>query len=182
MCAAAPVAADFRAGVFGGPVAIMNDFLKRTDADVFAKIDNDTVVPPGWLGECQSVMERCPELDLLGIEVFCTVAPASVERGYQPASYIGGIGLMRRRAFRSLPDPEGYFGFTAWQSRHEEVIKGWLDPALPVFLLDRLPIEPWRSLSAAYVDRGWQRKWGFYRPESKEHLWGWWLQTQAPSQ
>ena len=159
------------------PVAITNDFLTQRDpAPVFAKIDNDTMVCPGWLEQCLDVMDRYPEIDLLGIEPMypCEGLDRVEPRGIELADTIGGIGLMRTRAFTSLPVPDGRMGFTGWQSRNSQVKKAWINPALPVFLLNRLPIEPWATLSATYVQKGWQRAWpGPYRP-GREKLWSWW--------
>jgi hypothetical protein len=175
---------------YGGPVAIMNTHLWATKAELFAKIDNDTIVPPGWLDACLSVMEAHPELDLLGIESPASrtpnpdsgriVAPPEslvpASAGYAPCDAIGGIGLMRTSAFagRSAMKPHSiYGGFTDWQLAHPEVRKGWIVPPLKVFLLDRLPIEPWASLSREYIAKGWQRPWTNYSPESVA-LWDWW--------
>src|SRR5665213_3418418 len=52
----------------GAPAAIMNDYLMRSTSELFAKIDNDVIVPHGWLGRCMDVMTKCSSLDLLGIE------------------------------------------------------------------------------------------------------------------
>ena len=62
----------------GGPVAIMNHFLGIRPGQpmaggpgvhrIFAKIDNDVMVPPGWLDRALAVMDSRPELDLLGLE------------------------------------------------------------------------------------------------------------------
>lgn len=89
--------------------------------------------------------------------------------------HIGGIGLMRGRAFEGqrMPKPNGRFGFTIWQKHHPAVVKAWLRPSLPVFLLDRMPMEPWRSLSVEYVANGWQRQWDAYT-EADRPLWNWW--------
>jgi glycosyltransferase involved in cell wall biosynthesis len=161
-------------GEFGGPVAVMNHYLISGEAaDVFAKIDNDTVVPPGWLTECLTVMRENPEVDLLGIEAFRPVVAGQAKRNPDDAKFIGGIGLMRARAFITLPRPGGRFGFTAWQERAPWVKKAWLNPALPVFLLDRLPMDPWRKLSKGYIAQGWQREWPVY-PHSAAPLWKWW--------
>jgi hypothetical protein len=165
-----------RAESFGHPVVIMRDFLaNHWRHSVFGKIDSDTMVPPGWLDQCFDVMESHPELDLLGIEVMNGVDDTPQRRGYTEARFIGGIGLMRIRAFgQSFPEPNGpYFGFTEWQEQNPQVVKGWLNPALPVFLLDRVPFEPWRSLSKRYVEQFGQRDWGPYRSESTD-LWSWW--------
>jgi len=185
-------------GTFGSPVAIMNHHIQAGGEELFAKIDSDTMVPLGWLEECLPVVDR---LDLLGIEArLCVdeVTPCPWERpqgfrawrSFVPASFIGGIGLMRRPAFRhplsgelSLPIPNGRFGFTSWQERHNcQRIEGdgwlrigWLNPSMPTFLLDRLPREPWSSLSREYVDKGWQRAWPPY-DESYSDQWSWWCE------
>ncbi len=164
----------------GGPVAIMNHFLTQEPRDVFAKIDNDTMVPPGWLNECLTVMEQNPTVDLLGIEPMYPVEAIGsrgegigIRRYAEISGYIGGIGLMRGRAFEaSLPRPDGRMGFTAWQDRTPSVVKAWINPAIPVFLLDRMPMEPWKSLSAEYVAEKWQREWPTYDPAGSA-LWSW---------
>ena len=157
----------------GGPVAIMNRYLTtHTPSPWFAKIDNDTVVPPGWLPECLRVLDRHPDVDLLGIEA---IYPPSVSgpRVAVPCGHIGGIGLMRTAAFGSkLPVAAGRLGFSDWQIK-QPVSKAWLNPALPVILLDRLPFEPWAGLSAEYESKGWQRPWKRYT-EADQKLWQWW--------
>jgi hypothetical protein len=173
-----PIKTDLRFGIFGSPVSIMNDYLCNLDSHdhrVFAKIDSDTMVPTRWLDTCLSVMSRNPDLDLLGIEAFNQVITGNGERGYTQARYIGGIGMMRAGAFVTLPRPSGRFGFTAWQENTPRVKKGWIDPSLPVFLLDRLPREPWRSLALEYVAKGWAREWGPYS-ENDKALWSWWIE------
>lgn len=187
--------------VYGGPVAIMNHYLSQSGAEFFVKIDNDVIVPPGWLEQCLSVMEAHPELDLLGIEPPASRTPApwarpgevvkhpelvryclsgkKWESGYAPCDSIGGIGLMRRSAFaaREPMKPHaqnGVGGFTDWQLRHADVCKGWIVPPLSLFLLDRLPLQPWASLSKQYIAEGIQRPWTNY-PASASRLWEWWL-------
>lgn len=165
---------------FGGPVAIMNDYFRQSTVEMFAKIDNDTVVCPYWLDICCEVMNNSPSLDLLGIEPHSTiVTPAKlpISRRAFDARFIGGIGLMRMRAFRQSMKPlvqsNTYFGFTSWQTEHENVSKGWLDPALPITLLDRIPVPPWSDLSSEYIRKGWQRPYGVYDMVSSflwEHL------------
>jgi hypothetical protein len=182
----------YRCQHFGGPVAIMNDYLARDGADVFAKIDNDVIVPLGWLDTCVGAMARRPELGLLGIEPPKSRTPAPWANGvrmpapeltggngdYARCDMIGGIGLMRRSAFASVDRMRpfgfnGVGGFSDWQARHPEVVKGWIVPPLDLFLLDRLPIEPWASLSREYIAKGWQRPWTNYDPADAE-LWNWW--------
>lgn len=164
-------------GRFGHPVTVMRDYLQNFRYHtIFGKIDSDTMVPAGWLEQCLDVMNRNPDLDLLGIEAFNPIEPNVVERGYTDARFIGGIGLMRQSAFDlTLPETNGrYFGFTEWQEWNPQVKKGWLNPSLPVFLLDRMPHNPWRQLSEQYIENGWQRRWPPYNPASRE-MWSWWM-------
>jgi hypothetical protein len=173
-----PVKVEHRFGSFGSPVAVMVDYLTGLDQQelrTFAKIDNDTMVPAGWLNECIQVFAKHPELDLLGIEAFNPVVPGDYNRSFTDARFIGGIGLMRNEAFITLPRPRGRFGFTAWQEKTARVRAGWINPSIPVFLLDRIPREPWRSLSLEYIAKGWQRDWGPYDEKSK-NLWSWWCE------
>ena len=160
-----------------GPVGIMNTYLQLTqisgdDDGIFIKIDNDVMLPPGWLPECLEVM-RDPTIDLLGIEAMLSIGASP--RVSRETAYIGGIGLMRHRAFRCcLPMPRGRFGFTSWQDTHTQLKKAWLDPALPVCLLNLVPFEPWRSLSLEYIQKGWQRDWPPFLPETETKFWEWW--------
>lgn len=166
---------ELRLTAYGSPVAVMLDYLTHDPADWVAKIDNDTMVPFGWLNECMAVVHKHPELDLLGIEAMKPVTPGHAERSYSRADFVGGIGLFRTAAFKARKpmEPQGRFGFTAWQDQNPDVIKGWLNPALPVCLLDRVPFEPWVTLSNEYVRRGWQREWEKY-DERHRALWEWW--------
>lgn len=185
----------------GGPVAIMNHFLAAGGSDIFSKIDNDVIVPPGWLEAGIEVMRDNPELGLLGIEPPASRTPApwangirqdvpelrtipgDAIRGYASCDAIGGIGFMRRSAFAGRPAMvphsfNGVGGFTDWQWQQKDVVKGWIVPPLNVFLLDRMPIEPWVSLSKRYVAEGIQRPWTNY--DQKDHaLWDWWLDAAA---
>jgi glycosyltransferase involved in cell wall biosynthesis len=118
-----PCDTELVVGKFGGPVAVMNRYLcereGENDGRIFAKIDNDVMVPPGWLNECLRTMSKHPELGLLGIEAFTPLGtpPAGDARDYEPARHIGGIGLMRAGCFVTLPRANGRLGFTAWQER-----------------------------------------------------------------
>lgn len=176
-----PASASLIKGKFGGPVAVMCRYLIDHPGDhVFAKIDNDTMVPPGWLTECQTAFRRAPQLDFVGIEAMHSSGKVDIrpgtesERGYERARHIGGIGLLRTRAFSTcMPKPNGRQGFTQFQLAHPELTIGWLEPAIPVCLLDRMPMEPWLSLSKEYVQKGWQRDcWGVYTPDHHA-LWDW---------
>jgi len=160
------------------PTSVTDVLVKHvmgTSSQFIAKLDNDTIVPPGWLPAMLDVLHRHPEVDLLGIEAHYPVAPAPPNGyGYKVAPFIGGIGVFRRTAFEG-PMPKGrdiYFGFTEWQDKTPGLVKGWINPALAVCLLDRLPFEPWASLSMDYVRKGWQRPWPKYDP-SQKILWSW---------
>jgi glycosyltransferase involved in cell wall biosynthesis len=174
--------------MLGAPAAIMNDYLKRSAASLFAKVDNDVIMPPGWLNRSMDVMVKCANLDLLGVEPpesrtphfaggirsMCPELTALPGAYYARCDSIGGIGLMRRSAFLKYPDmvPHStHGGFTDWQLKHGDVIKGWIVPSLKVFLLDRLPGEPWTSLSKRYIAKGWQRAWSGYDPANP--FWNW---------
>lgn len=177
----------FQFGDFGSPVAIMNHYLSLRDverADIFAKIDSDTMVPPGWLTETLRVLDKAPWLHFLGIEAFRPVQPGTCSfRLPDNAGFVGGIGLFRSSAFAySLPRPDGRQGFTQFQEHNEWIRKAWLNPALPVFLLDWVPREPWRSLTQEYVAKGWSRDWADIfpqlcpYPEERKDLWSWWCE------
>lgn len=183
---------------FGGPVAIMNHFLSVDGgSQIFAKIDNDVIVPPGWLEAATAVMLANPDLEFLGLEPPASrtrnpgtqkrvTAPENVfenvgypSRGYVDCDAIGGVGLMRRSAFSSRPamvpsGPRGVGGFTNWQQENK-VRAGWIVPPLKLFLLDRLPFEPWLSLAKQYNASGISRPWTNYDPADVGSLWGWWL-------
>lgn len=95
---------------------------------------------------------------------------------YAQCDAIGGVGLMRRSAFgkQRMKPHSTYGGFTDWQIAHPEVTKGWIVPPLKLFLLDRLPLEPWASLSKRYIEEGLQRPWTNYEPKDADALWSWW--------
>lgn len=181
-----PALVEFRKTKLRSPVAIMCDYLEKTDADVFAKIDSDIALPPGpagqrsWLPAALEVIERSPDLDLLGLAAGWTGNGAdgyAVGRGWQRSSHIGGVGLMRTDVFRRYPDlwANGRYGLTEWQHRHPGIGRGWITPDLPVVQLDLIPEEPWRSLAEMYVARKWARPWPPYAAESA----GWWAWLDA---
>jgi GT2 family glycosyltransferase len=157
---------------FGGPVAAMNYALDHGDSDVLVKVDNDLLVCPGWLDALLDVLERSPDLDVLGFEAGFGdgLAPASAPRAYREASHCGGVGAFRVRAFaRHRPKQhDRFFGLTEHMRHHARC--GWLTPDLPCVLLDHLPFEPWISLTQEYRARGWSRTWPVY-PESMAEYW-----------
>jgi glycosyltransferase involved in cell wall biosynthesis len=165
---------------FGSPVSAMAEWIRRARAPMLAKIDNDTMVPPGWLRQSLAVMDRHPELHFLGIEALYPAVDGDVERSYTPAEWISGLGLYRRQAFaRSRPTAfRKYFGLEEWQMRQgRSLVRGWMTPALPLFLLDRMPFEPWLSHSERYVGTGDQRPSQKYDPSCA--LWHWRWPTAA---
>ncbi len=172
--------ASFLPGEYGGPVAAMNAVLDRTKADILGKVDSDLVLPPGWLGTMLDVMQADARLDALGTEPGFAhpVQPDYVKRGYKPAAHVGGQGLFRTRAFaKQRPTQTGtFFGLTHFQRRY--MTCGWVDPSIASFNLDHLPFEPWRSLAAEYVTKGWSRTWTTYAPAMSEY-WSWWSDQQA---
>lgn len=165
-----PVAAELRRTNLRSPPAIMNDYLEATEAEAFAKIDNDIALPPGWLEASLAVLDASPELELLGLAAGWTGVREG-EPGWMPASHIGGVGLMRTSAFRERPriPADGRMGFTQWQDEHDPM-RGWIVPDVLAVQLDLVPAEPWASLSAGYVQRGWQREWPPYQDPT---LWDW---------
>lgn len=176
-----PRRTSFTSGRFGGPVAVMNHTLDRSSADVLAKIDNDVIVCPGWLNEMTAVLEEHPRFDALGMEPGFgdRYDGQPAQRRARPARWIGGVGLIRTRVFKGnrRPQPnERWFGWTQFQRRH--VNAAWITPDLPVFLLDHLPVEPWRSLTDMYATNGWTRRWETYADEMTVYY-DWWVKEQA---
>ena len=162
---------------FGSPVAAMNHFIERASAPMLAKCDNDAMYPPGWLRQSLAVYERHPELDLLGIEAMYPHDPdPGAVRTYAPAEFMSGLGLYRRSAFANgRPEPfMKWFGLEEWQmAQGPGLTRGWIVPALPVFLLDRCPFEPWLTLTERYISNGWMRSWPKYDPGSTLWHWRW---------
>lgn len=181
--AEAPCRARFVRSAYGSPVDAMSHFIEHAGSPMLAKVDNDAMMPPGWLGQSLSVFERHPELDLLGIEAMYPFdGNAGVERRYVPAEFISGLGLYRARVFRgSRPSSfMKWFGLEEWQqSFGQELIRGWISPALEVFLLDRCPFEPWTSLTESYIGRDWMRRWPKY--DLKCPIWQWRWQPERAS-
>jgi glycosyltransferase involved in cell wall biosynthesis len=163
-----PVEAELRCSDLRSPPAIMNHYIATSQADWFVKLDNDIALPGGWLDTLAGVSAAHPEYDLIGMEAGMVQLDGRdgikvVGHDVVEATHIGGVGLMRVAAFKERPRiPErGRFGFTEWQSRYY-LRRGWITPDLLVPQLDRVPVEPFQSLSEEYVERGWQRQWPLY--------------------
>lgn len=165
----APVPTELRIGDFRSPPAIMNHYIATAyRGRIFAKIDNDIALPGGWLDKMLSVMNANPDLELLGMEAGMVAMQGRdgktwEEYTYEPATNIGGVGLMRAEAFKSRPPIpfRGRYGFTEWMQRYE-LNRAWIKPDVNCPQLDRIPREPWVSLSEEYIEKGWSRPWGKY--------------------
>jgi hypothetical protein len=136
-------------------------------------------VPKRWLETMLGVMERNPELELLGMEAGRGERPGKRNRyTYVPCTHIGGVGLMKTEAFHSrpaIPSLGNYQGFTHWQVRHQPV-RGFIDPFLLCPALDRIPVDPWAALSDYYHEKGWQRKVMHWRYQEEDRMFWEWLQ------
>ena len=181
--ARAPVPTRFVKTSFGSPVSAMVHFVESARAPVLAKTDNDAMLPPHWLRQSLEVLVNHPELTFLGIEaMYPHQDDPDLVRSYNPATFISGLGLYRRAAFaRSRPRAyRKWFGLEEWQmAQGAALFSGWITPAIPVFLLDRVPLDPWTSYSDAYIQRGWQRSWPKYDPACT--LWEWRWPAGAPT-
>jgi cellulose synthase/poly-beta-1,6-N-acetylglucosamine synthase-like glycosyltransferase len=100
-----PAKVSWCATQFGSPVTAMAHFIGIASAPMLAKTDNDAMLPPHWLRQSLAVFDRCPELQLLGIEAMYPHDPdPACARAYEPAQFISGLGLYRRAVFaRSRP-------------------------------------------------------------------------------
>jgi glycosyltransferase involved in cell wall biosynthesis len=179
-----PVLVNYFDTRMDSPVRIMNQYLDQTIAEAFAKIDNDIVVPPGWLDMLLDVMGANSKLEILGFEVGMGEMPPcdddpyidmQCERTYLPARHIGGVGLMKVEPIMQKPRirPNGRFGWTEHQHKYPYVC-GWIQPDILVSDLSRIPVEPWASLSKTYVENSWQREW----PKNdalRSCYWDWWV-------
>lgn len=167
----------------GGPVAVTNRHLDlfaatadRDDVGAFVKIDNDVIVSPGWLNELVRVSTINPGIDFLGIQPrFGPPVPGHCDdRRVEEARHIGGVGLMRYRAFEVCrPTPNGRYGFTEFQCRHPENRKGWITPDLPCFCLDLIDLEPYASFAVSHIAKGWARPWSKYVDGGRSYY-AWW--------
>lgn len=176
----APRPATLTRRSYKGSVAALAQTAPTVTGECLAKIDNDVIVCPGWLDVMLDVLSASPRLDALGMEPgfgarYSMTFGLAEKRVWKPARWIGGVGLFRTGIFRGarLRQNDRYFGLTAFWRRYATT--GWITPDLPVFLLDKLPFEPWRSLTQRYVAAGWSREWPedlLYPPEM-EPYWAW---------
>lgn len=167
----------------GGPVAATNRHLKlcaeeavEEQVGAFVKIDNDVIVSPGWLNELARVSTLNPGVDFLGIQPRFgpPVMGHDDGRRVEEARHIGGVGLMRYRAFEVCrPTPQGRYGFTEFQCRHPENRKGWITPDLPCFCLDLIDLEPYATIAEQHIQKGWARPWSKYVDGGRSYY-EWW--------
>lgn len=181
-----PCVTELRRVDLSSPPAIMNHYVTRSDATFFAKIDNDIVVPEGWLDALLGVYDDFPEIELLGTEAgrICKPQPGDTYT-FEEGSHTGGVGLFRTAAFAKRPpmsERKGRFGFTEWQMVYKPV-RGWIKPDLLVSSLDVIPFEPWFSLTEEYHANGWMRNelWPRYDEQWTEPYWGWWRNGDSGS-
>jgi len=176
---------EVRFGGWHSTGATMNDYVALADTENFVKIDNDIAMPSGWLAPLLRVAYKHQEFDVIGMEAGWTGAYQGIRSPHRysvtPARHIGGVGLMRTAAFhrrRAVPlslGKNGRAGFTIWQHR-QAVRAGWLTPDIANVQLDRIPDEPWRSLSEKYVEAGWARAWDPYTDDMRR--WWEWLPVE----
>lgn len=164
------------------PVGVMNHYVESAKSDFFVKVDNDIVVPPGYLEALLSVIMPPPYvgpvIELLGMEAGRCGPPAEVwdgRYGFEEGTHIGGVGIMRTAALGQRPRMvvNGRFGFTEWQHEYRP-LRGWIKPDLMVCSLDQIPFEPWASLTADYIAAKINREWGKYHDRWMAPYWDWW--------
>jgi glycosyltransferase involved in cell wall biosynthesis len=174
---AAELGVELRQTNLGSAVTCGNHFIQRSKADFLAKCDNDAMYPPAWLDISFGIMQQFPELQMLCLEN--RNIPGEPPYGYQLAMQGDGLFVVRRDIFKGSDLPavkDVYWGLEQWMIAHK-IRTGWVSPSIPVFLLDRLPFEPWISLSRQYEAAGWQRKVigavKYYDQQKDSHLWSW---------
>jgi glycosyltransferase involved in cell wall biosynthesis len=165
-------------GSWGSPIPAMNEFFQVATSELVVRIDSDAMVPPGWLGEALEVMERSPEVDLLGIESG-TRSPGSGFRVAIPTNSSSAVGIFRLSSVRKVLGKQDLScewlsgRWSGWETFQKNLRSAWIDPPLQVFLLDRLPMKPWSTLSDTYVKKGWQRPAPYRYPKACSYLWEW---------
>lgn len=157
-------------------VALQSRHMTAADAPMLAKIDNDTAMPPQWLEKSLAVFDRHPELYMLGLEAFTPQDPNAKigDYSYRMAEYISGLAIWKKECFATSAPVAmaGRRGLEEWQQHVvPKLTRGWILPALDVFLMDHLPFEPYLSRSNYYEGRLWQRPCPKYPVDCK--LWAW---------
>jgi glycosyltransferase involved in cell wall biosynthesis len=126
----------------------MNFFFEHTTEEFVAKVDNDTIVPKGWLGKLLAAVTE-HNLDVVGAKHYFNVSRYKdwndlVAHGERKGElvlhpWVGGSGIIIRRSFVAEPLPTNMgkmFGWTHYQDAkgkpgkiafHEGVEVGLLD-------------------------------------------------------
>ncbi len=182
-CKQSPVEVVFRLQQLRSPPAVMNRYVADSEAEWFAKIDNDIVVPPSWLPAMVEAISGDIHVDAIGMEAgrgFPTTPEWDGVYRFEDGSHMGGVGLIRVEALAARPrmSEAGLNGWTKFQHEYGVVVGrgpvmcGWINPDLPVVSLDRVPFEPWLTLTDIYIEREWGREWGKYH--ERADYWDWW--------
>ena len=176
------IPAELRVSDFRSPPALMNHYVATSEADWFVKIDNDIAVPGGYLDALLEASKKEPSYELIGMEAGqVKLAGRDGEvwdgrYGVEPATNIGGVGLMSVAAFKSRPPiparVDSRFGFTEWQARYD-LVRGWITPDILCPQLDRVPLPMWETLAEEYVKNGWSRPWPQYDRKWSMPYWQW---------
>jgi hypothetical protein len=180
-------AVEIRNGGFHSPAATMNDYIALTETEVFLKLDNDICLPPNnWWEPALTTIRAHPEIELFGMEAGMSGDPPRLDhhlRKYELVlrEHVGGVGFMRTSAFiRRRPIPatlgDGRTGFTIWQHKQRPSV-AWLSPDPMVIQLDKIPEEPWASLTEKYRRKRWNRAWPPYLAAQSD--WWSWLPKEA---
>jgi glycosyltransferase involved in cell wall biosynthesis len=154
-------------------VSTMKLAASMVTSEWIAKIDSDVMVPQGWLETSIAAVKRYPEIWVLGIGPMHDLAPVPKEgMRYARSRYVGGVGLFRKAAWEGIKALRA--PYSGWMEHQiaSSWVKGWAYPHVKVFLLNRLPFEPFLGLSLKYQSNGWQRPWGLYA-EKYQDLWTW---------
>lgn len=167
---ALPVETNFRPVKLRSPVDVMYHYLVRPHAGVFAKVDNDIALPPGWLDAALASWSK--RVDALGLAAGWT-GVRDGPPGSQETTHIGGVGLIRAAAVdTNRLEGRGRFGWTEYQQKTPRFRPAWVTPDVAAVQLDLIPEPPWPDLAAGYVAEGWARTWPPYDPESRD-WWAW---------
>lgn len=172
----------FRGGTIKVVVESYKHILATSKAPYIVKIDNDLVVCPNWLDISLGIVESNPKIGFLG---FIPHDPIGLGP-YQPSivGHIGGVAIYPRHIFRGtvLSGSNTYYGMQPFIKKTciaKNVKAAWIKPGLPMFVLDRLPIEPWKGISKGYTKMSYQRPWKSYKPEDRS-LWDWYFDQPHP--
>lgn len=136
-----------------GIAGAMNKFFEITkDCEYVAKVDNDTIVPKGWLLKLKNVADKADiiqcrhplivrgQTGLKGFDRWCEETMKRVDGcdDMYIAPYIGGSGIIIKRKIvkEKLPETDWKIGgWCDWQLNHPEVKKAFYT-GITIQLLD----------------------------------------------